>query len=225
MKQVVLALLLFPLALIGQSGRECLGIGVHEDNGNVFVQCDSGETVPITAGGRSAKPFLSPSGRYVVFLERHPPEGVEIRLAQQSKGWIAETLVAFPSSVDGSIYHDVIDYRPLNVGCGVLVLADYSATTFMLLRASCEPRRLTKVCTASAARQLRSGPFKGDVAVLSRVPAPPGDPLGRVVRYVYQIVTPEGAVERSIGEDARQLRDFLGFDPDLWPPRTGAPER
>lgn len=75
MKQVVLALLLFPLALIGQSGRECLGIGVHEDNGNVFVQCDSGETVPITAGGRSAKPFLSPSGRYVVSSSVIPQKG------------------------------------------------------------------------------------------------------------------------------------------------------
>ena len=225
MKRVFCALLLSPVALLGQAGRGCQGVGVHEDRGTVFVQCASGEALQIGAQGQCSKPFLSRSGDYAFFLEGRPPERAEIGLAQRSKGWATEGLLMFPVAVDGRTSHEVLDYRPWNVGCGAWVLADYSATTFILLRVRCEPRQVTKVCTASAACELSSGPFKGDIVVLARVPAPPGDPMGRVVQYVYQIVTPTGTLVRSIGEGRQRLRDFLGFDPDLWPPPTGAPEK
>ncbi len=206
-------------AMLLAASPVCAPTAVEVRLGRVLLKCSDGMTRSISSGPNDSMPVLSKTGDYLVFLRDSPASTTvgaakqAVYIARKKDDWAVERLLQFPVTVSGTVYTRMVAYRTWDHGCGLWILSDFSATTFMLLSFDCAHKDLKRVLPASSVCELDSGEYAGDLLIWERVSAEPREQNLRIVKYVYNVVSPDGRHILSLGENIKDVEVVLGLNP------------
>jgi hypothetical protein len=185
--------------------------------GNITLQSGS-RKLQITSSGMKHNPVLSEQQDRLVFTALG--RGGGLYMANRNDGWRPKLLFGIPFSVDSREYREAVDYRFSVVSNSLLVLTNFSATAFTLLRVDLSTGIPSVINAAvTAFHEVLSGEFKGDLVLKRRDWGRPDPNMPERIIFVYELTSPLGTSLRKIGSLER-VDGLLGYRPEFCPSDT-----